>query len=68
MPLDLQQIYQTNISKDSAGIGYTMVKNAEMKIIMHPSQEQIGLTVVDDRKEKFPTFDFASLEQLEKNN
>ena len=66
MPLDLQQIYQTNISKDSAVIGYTMVKNAEMKIIMHPSQEQIGLTVVDDRKEKFPTFDFASLEQLEK--
>jgi len=66
MPLQLQTLYNTDFANDSGLSGYTMVKDKNMKIVMHPSGDQIGLSIVDDRYDKFPNLDFTDLRQLEK--
>ncbi|MDH6365579.1 two-component system cell cycle sensor histidine kinase/response regulator CckA [Enterococcus sp. PF1-24] len=66
MPINLETLYLEEIrQRDDELNGYTMVKNQEMKIIIHPAREQIGLTIVADRKERFPNLDFSDLERLE---
>lgn len=68
VPLDLQELYQEKIvlPTDHGLNGYTMVKNADMRIIMHPNEDQLGLTIVEDRKKLYPDLDFSDLERLEK--
>lgn len=68
VPLDLQELYQAKIVlPTNHGLnGYTMVKNADMRIIMHPNEEQLGLTIVEDRKKLYPDLDYSDLERLEK--
>ncbi|MGM0206849.1 hypothetical protein IGI96_001349 [Enterococcus sp. DIV0421] len=65
MPLNLQRMYQHEFTTDRNVSGYTMVKNAEMRIVMHPSDEQIGFSIVESRKKEFPELDFTDLERLE---
>ena len=65
MPLNLQRMYRHEFTTDRNVSGYTMVKNAEMRIVMHPSDEQIGFSIVESRKKEFPELDFTDLERLE---
>jgi len=65
MPLNLQRMYHHEFTTDRNVSGYTMVKNAEMRIVMHPSDEQIGFSIVESRKKEFPELDFTDLERLE---
>lgn len=67
LPIDLEKIYQANFQRDKQLNGYSMVKDKDMEIIMHPSTKQIGLSVVKDRKEKYPDLDYSDLERLEQN-
>ncbi|OTN77528.1 hypothetical protein A5886_002628 [Enterococcus sp. 8G7_MSG3316] len=65
MPIQLQTLYREDFANDSGLSGYTMVKDQAMEIVMHPSDEQIGLSIVDDRYDKFPNLDFTDLRRLE---
>ncbi|MBL1230961.1 GHKL domain-containing protein [Enterococcus sp. BWB1-3] len=66
LPINLEELYQQEIDTTENQNGYTMIKNEEMKVIMHPSTEQIGLDIVEDRRKKFPDLDYSDLEDLEK--
>lgn len=44
--------------------GYSMVKNKEGLIVMHPVTEQIGINSLKVRKQKYPEFDWKGLEEL----
>ena len=65
MPLNLQRMYHHEFTTDRNVSGYTMVKNADMRIVMHPSDEQIGFSIVESRKKEFPELDLTDLERLE---
>lgn len=66
LTLDLAKLYQTiQIDSINQFNGYTMIKNQEMKVLMHPSAEQIGLSIVEDRQKTFPEFDYSDLKKLE---
>lgn len=66
LPINLEKIYQANFQRNKQLNGYSMVKDQNMEIIMHPSSKQIGLSVVKDRKKKFPNLDYSDLQRLEK--
>lgn len=68
VPINLENIYQKikDATVDNEYNGYTMVKNKEMKVIMHPSNEQIGLNIVTDRKQLYPNLNYDDLKKLEK--
>ncbi len=36
-----------------------------MKVLMHPSTEQIGLDIINGRKLKYPDLDYSDLAHLE---
>lgn len=44
--------------------GYVMIKDADGIILMHPSPDQLGINVLDTRKQIHPDFDFRELEEL----
>ncbi|MDF2524428.1 MAG: signal transduction histidine kinase regulating C4-dicarboxylate transport system [Clostridiales bacterium] len=44
--------------------GYVMVKDGEGIILMHPANEQVGMDVIETRRQVFPNFDLKELEQL----
>lgn len=67
LPINLEKIYQANFQRNKQLNGYSMVKDQNMEIIMHPSSKQIGLSVVQDRKKKFPNLDYSDLKRLEKD-
>ncbi|MEO1770072.1 sensor histidine kinase [Candidatus Enterococcus ferrettii] len=66
LPLDLEQLYLSTLDADDQFSGYTMIKNQDMKVVMHPSNEQISLSIVEDRQKKYPNLDYTDLERLEK--
>lgn len=66
LPLDLEKLYRNSIDDKDELNGYTMVKNQDMKVIMHPSAEQIDLSIVESRRELAPELDYSDLERLEK--
>jgi two-component system, cell cycle sensor histidine kinase and response regulator CckA len=47
--------------------GYAMVKDQNGIIIMHPVKEQVGMDVIETRKQVFPDLDYKELEDLIKN-
>jgi signal transduction histidine kinase len=66
VPINLNQFFNEKIAqKEDSLQGYTMVKNENMEVIMHPSTDQIGLSIVDGRKKEFPKLDYSDLEKLE---
>ncbi|MGO3733064.1 MAG: sensor histidine kinase [Vagococcus sp.] len=68
LPLSLNTLYNEKLTIiNSSFNGYTMVKNAEMEVVMHPVKEQIGLSIIEDRQQKFPELDFSGLKKLEKS-
>lgn len=66
LPLNLEQLYLSTLDADDQFSGYTMIKNQDMKVVMHPSSEQISWSIVEDRKKKYPDLDYSDLERLEK--
>jgi two-component system cell cycle sensor histidine kinase/response regulator CckA len=65
LPINLEELYQQEIDTTKNQNGYTMVKNEEMKVLMHPSMEQIGLDIINGRKLKYPDLDYSDLVHLE---
>ncbi|WP_406765634.1 cache domain-containing protein [Candidatus Clostridium radicumherbarum] len=47
--------------------GYAMVKDQEGIIIMHQVKEQVGMDVIESRKQVFPGLDYTELENLIKD-
>lgn len=66
LPLNLEQLYHSTLDPDDQFSGYTMIKNQDMKVVMHPSSEQISWSIVEDRQKKYPNLDYSDLERLEK--
>ena len=67
MPLKLKEFYKNVLQDFELGYkGYPMVKDESMKVVMHPVDKQIGLTIVNDRKKLYPDFDYSDLQRLEK--
>ncbi|MEG1942806.1 MAG: ATP-binding protein, partial [Angelakisella sp.] len=63
--VDIEQMYtDTASSMDIGEKGYVMYKHSSGMIIMHPVKEQIGWDVLEDRKKKYPDYDFSDLEGL----
>ncbi|MFY8329884.1 sensor histidine kinase [Vagococcus carniphilus] len=66
-PINLQRLYKNQIKNGSQVYqGYTMIKNSDFVVIMHPSTNQINLNITKDRKKNYPSFDFHGLEKVEK--
>ncbi|MHC5249653.1 sensor histidine kinase [Enterococcus sp. LJL90] len=66
LTIDLEKFYQENFDPLQNGFqGYTMIKDQDMKVVMHPSTEQVGLTIVEDRQREFPDLDYTDLQRLE---
>lgn len=65
-PLNLNHLYLSTLDPDDQFNGYTMIKNHDMKVVMHPSSEQVSWSIVEDRKKKYPNLDYSDLERLEK--
>lgn len=63
--VDAEAYYSQLISDIHVGTnGYVVIKNSDGIIIMHPSQEQWGIDVIEGRKEMYPELDYSSLEQM----
>ncbi len=63
--IDLKAYYKSMISSIKLGTnGYIMVKTMDGIIIMHPSDGQLGLEVIEGREEKYPGLDLAELEKM----
>lgn len=63
--LSLDVIYDNLIAPVKVGQkGYVMVKDQEGIIIMHPVKEQVGMDVIESRKEAFPGLEYQELEKL----
>lgn len=63
--VNIEKMYtDTASSMDIGEKGYVMYKHSSGMIIMHPVKEQIGWDVLDDRKKKYPDYDFSDLEGL----
>lgn len=68
--LDAREIFEQTAAQIQVGEkGYVMIKDSNGRILMHPVEDQIGIDVIADRKERHPEFDFSDLEVLiEKQN
>lgn len=63
--LSLDSIYDRLIAPVKIGEkGYAMVKDQYGTIIMHPVKEQVGMDVIETRKQVFPNLEYGELEEL----
>jgi two-component system cell cycle sensor histidine kinase/response regulator CckA len=67
LPLSLQTFYKNFLQDYKLDYkGYPMIKNKDMRVIIHPVDQQIGLDIIEDRQKLFPDFDLSDLKRLEK--
>lgn len=63
--IKIDAIYSKLIAPVKVGEkGYALVKDQEGIIIMHQLKDQIGIDVIETRKQMYPGLDFRELEQL----
>lgn len=63
--IDVGEIYHAIIEPIKTGVrGYTMVKDSEGTIIMHPVDDQVGLDAIEGRRSIYPDLDYTDLEEL----
>lgn len=63
--ISLDDIYNKLINPVKVGKkGYVMVKDEYGTIIMHPVKAQVGIDVIETRKQMHPDLDFKELEKL----
>jgi signal transduction histidine kinase/CheY-like chemotaxis protein len=66
--INLDVIYDKLIAPVKIGEkGYALVKNQQGTIIMHTVKEQVGMDVIESRKQVFPGLDYRELEVLIKD-
>ncbi|RSU14724.1 hypothetical protein CBF27_01750 [Vagococcus acidifermentans] len=66
-PINMTRFFDETIYLNKENIsGYSLVKNEDMCVVLHPSDKQIGLSIVDGRKKEFSDLDYSDLEKLEK--
>jgi two-component system, cell cycle sensor histidine kinase and response regulator CckA len=66
--ISLDEIYDTLIAPVKIGEkGYALVKDQDGTIIMHTVKEQVGMDVIESRKEAYPNLDYKELEGLIRN-
>lgn len=67
MPLKLDVFYKNFIQDFELEYkGYPMVKDQSMTVVMHPVEEQIGLSIIEGRQKLFPQLHYDDLKRLEK--
>ncbi|MBE6003596.1 MAG: response regulator [Lachnospiraceae bacterium] len=68
--IDEDRYYDNLLSDVHIGTnGYIVIKNSDNIMLMHPSKDQWGISVISGRMEMFPNLDYQSLERLlEKQN
>lgn len=68
--IDEDRYYENLLSDVHIGTnGYIVIKNSDNIMLMHPSKDQWGISVISGRMEMFPNLDYQSLERLlEKQN
>ena len=65
-PLNLENMFKAEIFSDTSDYsGYPLVKNADMKVVIHPVESQVGLDIISGRQEQFPDLDLSDLRRLE---
>ena len=63
--VNVEKMYEKLVMPVKVGQkGYVMVKDDNGIILMHPAKQQIGISVISDRKELHPDLDFKELEDL----
>lgn len=63
--VDLMKYYERLIASIRMGNnGYLLAKTSNGAIIMHPSKEQLGIDVIEGRKEMFQDIDLRDLENM----
>lgn len=63
--LDMEYIFNKIIRDTKVGEkGYVMVKDGHENIIMHPAKNQVGLDVIEGRRDQHPQLDYRDLENL----
>lgn len=63
--IDIQEMYDWVGSYIKVGDdGYVMIKDSSGRILMHPSEEQLGINVIEDRQRMYPDFDLSELEEM----
>lgn len=63
--IDLMRYYEQLISTLRMGSnGYVLAKTSGGTIIMHPAKEQLGIDVIEGRKEMFHDIDLRDLEEM----
>ncbi|SEA44006.1 Signal transduction histidine kinase [Oribacterium sp. KHPX15] len=63
--IDEDKYYENVISDIHIGTnGYIVIKNSNNLMLMHPSKDQWGISVISGRMEMYPGLDYGSLEKL----
>lgn len=66
--LDVEKLYNNTTSSVSiGGKGYVMLKHSDGLILTHPVSNQMGIDVLDGRRERYPNLDYGELENLVAN-
>lgn len=59
-------MFKAEIFSDTSDYsGYPLVKNADMEVVIHPVESQVGLDIISGRQEQFPDLDLSDLRRLE---
>lgn len=65
MAVNEQVFYNQLILQVQIGTnGYALIKSSDGTIIMHPSEDQWGIDVIEGRKAMYPELDYSSLEEM----
>ncbi|WP_461205088.1 cache domain-containing protein [Clostridium sp. DL1XJH146] len=63
--IDVENIYEKIVKPVKTGTtGYASVKTGDAMLLMHPSDEDIGVDVLEARKGKYPQYDWSELEEV----
>lgn len=63
--LDGKKYYQSIMANVPMGTnGYAVIKDSEGVILMYPTDDQLGLNVIEGRMELYPSADYSSLEKM----
>lgn len=66
--LNVNEMYQRIGSDIRLGKkGYITITTSDGVILMHPSADQVGLTMIEDRKRLYPSYDLSELEAVFEN-
>lgn len=66
--LDVEKLYTNTSSLVTIGEkGYVMLKHSDGLILTHPVSDQMGIDVLEGRRQRYPELDYRELEKLVSN-